>query len=580
MKNKIIKATLSLLLMLTFSTNSLAITQGFKINSETFKLENAEQDISQSFDSSYNINISDDQTKDAELKKNITELTKRTTYLLLGETNSRGKESSEDYYKRHKEYLKLKYTATVPTDPNSITGYDENSEEYSDNILANISVTGMATLLNELEIQYTSYGKINVSVINDELVISTITIPDVMMKQQNEEEPTKYDIIQTNLTMYYYYKKINDEYKLLYLYGETDEDVQEYMDEEEERKGELTKSEVSNENIQDLYNFSKMAEIKDTTINAIYDENKEKIVYLMSTHNSNIGIQQIASANGFFIQKGIILTTYKYLENALSKAQNIMITDSLGNAYELEGIVTINKEKDVAVLKVKNINENYIEIREAKQMAKEDAVIAINSKTGVGLTSVKGIVTTVDNDIQTSIPITEEIQGSPLFDVEGNIIGMINSKNMNTSLSYATNIDTIKAYYDKFLNIDNENIKSVSFDELKEKYYIKYKEEKVVNNIPNKKWEEFNKAENVEETIKLKLVKAFYKENMISLRYKNNVSEYIDTMQLIVQYRNNLKEKGYTEKNVSDSKIIYENEKNRIIIIKEFNYLIIVMVKL
>ncbi len=37
--------------------------------------------------------------------------------------------------------------------------------------------------------------------------------------------------------------------------------------------------------------------------------------------------------------------------------------------------------------------------------------------------------------------------------------------------------------------------------------------------------------------IGLKLVKGSYKDNIISLRYKNDISDYIDTMQFASEYR-------------------------------------------
>ena len=46
------------------------------------------------------------------------------------------------------------------------------------------------------------------------------------------------------------------------------------------------------------------------------------------------------------------------------------------------------------------------------------------------------------------------------------------------------------------------------------------------------------------------------------------------------EYGANLKNKGYKEKQISNSKVIYENKKYQIIIMTEFDYLIIVMVKL
>lgn len=325
-----------------------------------------------------------------------------------------------------------------------------------------------------------------------------------------------------------------------------------------------------------MYNFSKANDITDNAINNIYNNNKSKIVYLNSIYNMGT----VTSANGFFIDKGIIVTTYNYIEKTLMKAQNIIISDSLENVYKLEGIVTINEENDIAVLKVKEEENSYIQLNDSDKKQKEDAVITINSKTGVGLTASKGIIISNDKNIQTSIPITEELQGSPLFDVDGNLIGMINSKTVNTSISYATNIDIIKEYYSKLSAIKHENIKSVSFQELKNRYYIQFKEENEFNNIPENKWNEYLKVENAKDLIKLKLIKGSYKDGIITLRFKNDILDYIDTMQFTTEYINNLKNKGYIEKLKTDSKTIYENGKNKIIIMKEFDYLIIVMVKL
>ena len=300
-----------------------------------------------------------------------------------------------------------------------------------------------------------------------------------------------------------------------------------------------------------------------------------KKLYLSSTYNMGT----VATANGFLIQDGLIVTTYHYLQQALRKGQNILISDSLANVYELEGIVTINQENDIAILKVKNKAGNSIEIKEVSKLQKEDALITISSKTGVGLTYSKGIILSTDTNIQTSIPITEELQGSPVFDDKGNLVGMINSKTVNTSISYMTNLDVIKEYDEKFAEVRYEEIKSIPFQELKEKYYIPYQEEAVINTIPQEKWNEYEKVENAQELISLKLVKGSYQDKIMTLRYKNDISEYIDTMQLVAEYQENLIQKGYQEKKISDSKIIYEKGKNQIIIKKEFDYLILVMVK-
>jgi hypothetical protein len=76
------------------------------------------------------------------------------------------------------------------------------------------------------------------------------------------------------------------------------------------------------------------------------------------------------------------------------------------------------------------------------------------------------------------------------------------------------------------------------------------------------------------------IVKSSYKNKVLSLRYKNSVKEYIPTMQLVSSFTNKLKEQGYKKISESNTKIIYKNNKYQITIMEEFDYLIIVMVKL
>ncbi len=563
-----------LLIIICSEPVSFAITERISINDDTYSFINKAEKIASNFDSNYEITNNNNKNND-EIKQNITELTKKTTYLLLGEANKED-EASEDYYKRYKDYLKLRYDPEVPKDSNSILGLDTNSQEYKDDLLSGVSVPGMFYELDELDIKYSSYGRIKVSVTDENNVISMITLSNVTMKEQDSQKPMNYNTIKTDLTMYYYFKKLNGEYKLLFLKGETDDDIEQYFEHSNEKVGELSKDDDYNTDLEDVYDFSKVKAISEKTLTKIYDENKNKIVFLNSTYATGT----TTSANGFFINEGIIVTTYNYIEKSLIKAQNIIISDSIGNVYELDGIVTVNVDNDIAILKVNKKNEKYIKVENVEKPQKEDAVITLNSKDGIGLTTAKGIIISNNDDMQTSLPVTESMQGSPLFNSNGELIGMINSKSVNTSISTATEMNVLNEYYKKFSNIKYDEIKAISFETLKENYYIKYSEEKIINNIPQDKWEQYSKAESADDFIKLNLVKASYKDKIISLRYKNDVSNYVDTMQFAMEYRANLQNNGYKEKNISNSKVIYENEKYQIFIMSEFDYLIIVMVKL
>ena len=543
MRSKFIMTCIIILLLVSIGTDSIAIV----INKDTFMFMNKKNNIASYFDKKFEVTNSQED-EDEELKQTITELTKKTTYLLLGKMNM-DNESSEDYYKRYNDYLNLRYIPdNIPKDENTFSGYDENSQEFKDEGLSGLVVPGMFLKLNNFDIRYNSYGTIDTCKMDDDSVASSIEINNINMIDPDNPE----NYCETNLNILYIFKKLNDEFKLLYVKARIDD-----YDETD-----LT------DDYKSLFDSNKNDDvITDEKLSQISNEYNSKIVSLSSFRNTGI----CAEASGFFLNDGLIMTTYNYIEKSLMKGQDVAICDNLNNEYELDGIVTINEENDIAILKVKNKTENHINVEENNEIKVGDSVILPNNT--------KSIIASVDNGIRITTQATEDMQGMPIFNSDGKLIGMINSKNINTVMSNITKLDIIKQYSDKLKEEDFNEIKSVSFDELKEKYYIRYGEEIKTNNIPQKKWDEYSKVEDVDQFIDLDLVKGEFKDGIISLRYKNKVSDYIDTMQLATKYRENLLNRGYKEVSVSDSKVIYQNNKYQIIIMKEFDYLIVIMVK-
>ena len=74
-------------------------------------------------------------------------------------------------------------------------------------------------------------------------------------------------------------------------------------------------------------------------------------------------------------------------------------------------------------------------------------------------------------------------------------------------------------------------------------------------------------------------MKASYKNGIVSLRYKNGIANYISSMQLAADFKEQLVKDGYEEILNTTSKSIYNNKDYQVIIMDEFDYLIIVMVK-
>lgn len=556
----------------------LALKFNFSFNSSVldFGVSSKKNDITSKFDTKYNLTHSLMGT-DSKLEDEIKDLTKKTTYLLLGKFNNKN-ESNEEYYKRMKDYYDMGSYNYYPKDENSSSKYDESNPQYKYVVAASFVIPQLFYRFNELDIIYNSYGDIRVSNSGD-LVLSVITLQDVKMKEENKSNPLEYKYIKTNLVIYYYFLKIDGVYRLTYYYGDTTDNISNYFNELEDSETSSMNAIISSydSNLSDIYNFDKVNKITDDELNKIYNDNVNNIVYLSAYYNNKV----LSNANGIFINDGIVLTTWSFMEKALINSQFIAIKNNLGETYNIDGIITANPETDVAVIKLKNKNGNYVNLGNKDKLTIEDPAIILNSKSGTGLTIQKGIIISTGDYIQSSIPLTESDAGSPLFDIYGNVIGLNTAKSINSNISMAINVDIIKEIQNKFNFIDFDSINAISFEDLKEEYYYtKYNQEKVINIIPKSKWNKYKKIGNIEENINLELIKASYKDKIVSLRYKNNISNYISSMLLSASFKEQLLEDGYKELLNSPSKCVYENNEYKIIIMEEFDYLIIVMVKL
>lgn len=560
----------------TVSVYALTLNFNFDSSNLSFSSNNKSNTVVNKFDNKYSLSHSISNS-DAKLEEEIKELTKKTTYLLLGDINNTN-ESYEEYYQRKQDFYDMGSYKYYPKDSNSSSGYDESDLIYRYVLASELAIPQLFSQFNELEFVYNSYGDIRVT-ISDDIIISTIVLPDVKMKGEDKDNPQNYKTEKTNLIIYYYFINIDGTYRLTYLFGETTENINKYFNELEDSETQtfMAINSSYDSNLSNIYNFDKINNMTDEEFNNIYNSNVKNIVYLRSYYNNKV----IANANGIFINDGIVLTTWSFIEKSLINAQYLTMKDNLGTTYSIDGIITANPETDVAVIKLKEKNGSYVKLGTKDSVSVEDPAIVLSSKSGVGLIIQKGIIISNKDYIQSSIPLTQSDEGSPLFNKEGQLIGLNTAKSINSNISIAINVDVIKEIQDKFNSIDFKTIDTITFEVLKKDYYYtKYEEATITNSIPKSKWNKYKKIGNIEENITMELVKASYKDKIVSLRYKNNISDYVSSMLLATSYKEQLKKDGYKEVLNSSTKCIYENKKYQIIITEEFDYLIIVMVKL
>ena len=502
------------------------ITKKLNINIDLSKAKDSI--VLSSFNDDYKIVIKESDFDDDSLRA----LASKTTYLLLGTKN----ETKEDYYLRHQDYLKLKYS------------FDE------DNDIPDISVPGMFLSLNELNVNYTTIGNIKMTTSKD-YYICQVTLPKITINEEDTNNPKKFKEITTNMIITYIYKKYKEKYYLYYLDAYTKTDISNYDDTTYAIKSDLS--------INSLFNTNKLNTVNNTIINKVYSNNKNNIVYLTS-YNTNTFI---SSSIGVILKDGIILTNYDFINKSLKEASYISIIIN-NKYYELDGIITMDIKSNLAILKLKDKVKTNINIGNTPNV--EDAVISIdenNNKNKTLVISNTSYIETINNDNSSSL----------LFDTSSNLIGISNKNNESIHNVYITP-KTLTNIMNKFNNINFNDIDTISFDKLKESYYTKskYKEKNIT--IPNKIINKYKIIKTINNNIYIPLVKYSKINNNITLRYKNNINKYISNIDMSNSLREELLSSNYNETFNSENKIILENKKYKIVFLSEFDYLIVLVV--
>jgi len=136
--------------------------------------------------------------------------------------------------------------------------------------------------------------------------------------------------------------------------------------------------------------------------------------------------------SGFLItQDGFLITNYHVVKDS-SKIEVILNDDT----KYLAKVLTINKEADLALLKIEKSIPKPLLISENSSLNIGKEVFAIGTPEAADLSQTlsKGIISSVRNQanglklLQTDISINSGNSGGPLVDLNGNLMGVVNSK--------------------------------------------------------------------------------------------------------------------------------------------------------
>lgn len=407
-------------------------------------------------------------------------------------------------------------------------------------------------------------------------------IKDIKITVFNENERMVFIYLQNALVngeeqdiVVTYWLKSNDgkNFKLFYPWITIEENLESYFNK-------LIDAEESGNYIGGTYNKMSMLDsnesIDDVTLHNLYVNHKQSSVQItgMSDSGSN------TYGSGFFIREGVIVTTWSLFLQFLTESNYIYVNDEAGNTYEILGVVAAQTDYDIVVLKLSKEVGQRVKFGNSENIKTGDKLFTINSKSNSEFSINYGTNLTVNSGrIENMLALSESDVGSALYNINGEVVGFNVADQLYSELSYANSTNYLIQLQNILINSNYSDIKYTLLETFKQKYYLNIYEETVVNNVSDTIWNKYKNIGNIEKNITLDLVKASYTDNVLSLRYKNNVGNMIDSMYLVAAYTNDLIDEGYSLTYQDDNKTIYTNKKYKIIIKDNLNYLIVLIME-
>ncbi len=147
---------------------------------------------------------------------------------------------------------------------------------------------------------------------------------------------------------------------------------------------------------------------------------------------------------------GVIVSSDGYIvtnHHVVNGAYSVTVKLSSGKTYEAE-IIGSDSRTDIALLKIDANDLKYATFVDSDSLEMGQEVIAIGNPLGQGVTCTNGIISALEKEIllnnvymdllQTNASINEGNSGGGLFDIYGNLVGIVNAKSSSSAYASAT----------------------------------------------------------------------------------------------------------------------------------------------
>jgi S1-C subfamily serine protease len=159
-----------------------------------------------------------------------------------------------------------------------------------------------------------------------------------------------------------------------------------------------------------------------STAAEIYERTHSSIVIVLAADDD---AKPIGQGSGFIISQDRIVTNHHVLEGASS----VLVVFADGISLSADGIVADSSTRDLTILAVKTGTRPVLKLGDELSVHQGDQVYAIGAPRGLELSITNGIVSgfrQLDEQflIQNTAPIAPGSSGGPLFDQDGQVVGV------------------------------------------------------------------------------------------------------------------------------------------------------------
>ena len=516
---------------------SISHVNAFDIDMDKISVEAKSEKAIEKIDSTYNIDVKDFDNSIIQ-DETVTKLVKNLVYMSV---------SDKDVATKEKEYFSYLYQEGGGT---SILSTSVFVELFFEEL--NKYNLGMGYIKNIYLIPF-----------NGEDVLSFVYLND--MKVNN----TKKEVI-----MVFWLKNSSEGYKLFYPWVTIDDDLKDYFNL-------LTKNENNGVNIGGTYNKLSLNEngnvaVNENELNNLFNANKDSSVQITGMN----GLGNNMYGSGFFIREGVIVTTWSLFLEFLANSNYIYVNDSNGNVYYVSGVVAANSNYDVVLLRLNQEVGKKVEFGDVSDLRTDDKLFMIDSKSNGGFSITYGSFISYENGrLRNLFALTSSDVGAALYNRNGQVVGFNVADSLNAELSFGNSTNYLVDIQKQLVDSKFMDIKYTPVEGFKDFYYSNFVEEKEYNNIPNKIWDKYKEIGKIEDKIKLDIIKASYKDNILSLRYRNKASESLDSIYLVSDFIEELTNDGYEVVHSEKRKTILENKNYKIVIKDNDKYLIVLIME-